>query len=137
MYDVTKYLDDHPGGAEVILDVAGQDADEFFEGRFVVLRCFELVVLYRREIHFLVCILIFLLLLIAVLLDIGHSKEARTELKKYLIGSLKMDEAALAAQKAAEERKASQAAGGSSGMLVVIAIAVVAVAFGVYKSSAN
>ena len=31
MYDVTKYLDDHPGGAEVLLDVAGQDADEFFE----------------------------------------------------------------------------------------------------------
>ena len=31
MYDVTKYLDDHPGGAEVMLDVAGQDADEFFE----------------------------------------------------------------------------------------------------------
>lgn len=31
MYDVTNYLDDHPGGAEVMLDVAGQDADEFFE----------------------------------------------------------------------------------------------------------
>ena len=31
MYDVTKYLDDHPGGAEVMLDVGGQDADEFFE----------------------------------------------------------------------------------------------------------
>jgi cytochrome b involved in lipid metabolism len=31
VYDVTKYLDDHPGGAEVMLDVAGQDADEFFE----------------------------------------------------------------------------------------------------------
>jgi hypothetical protein len=47
---VTKYLDDHPGGAEVMLDVAGQHADEFFE-------------------------------------DIGHSREAREELKKYLIGS--------------------------------------------------
>mmetsp|Transcript_17795 Transcript_17795/g.35818 ORF Transcript_17795/g.35818 Transcript_17795/m.35818 type:complete len:138 (+) Transcript_17795:252-665(+) len=31
VYDVTSYLDDHPGGAEVMLDVAGQDADEFFE----------------------------------------------------------------------------------------------------------
>lgn len=31
MYDVTSYLDDHPGGAEVMLDVGGQDADEFFE----------------------------------------------------------------------------------------------------------
>ena len=31
VYDVSTYLDDHPGGAEVILDVAGKDADEFFE----------------------------------------------------------------------------------------------------------
>lgn len=31
MYDVSMYLDDHPGGAEVMLDVAGKDADEFFE----------------------------------------------------------------------------------------------------------
>jgi cytochrome b5 len=31
VYDVTNYLDEHPGGGEVLLDVAGQDADEFFE----------------------------------------------------------------------------------------------------------
>ena len=31
MYDVSKYLDDHPGGAEVMLDVSGQNADEFFD----------------------------------------------------------------------------------------------------------
>lgn len=31
VYDVTRYLDDHPGGSEVLLDVAGQNADEFFE----------------------------------------------------------------------------------------------------------
>jgi len=28
---VTSYLDDHPGGSEVLLDVGGKDADEFFE----------------------------------------------------------------------------------------------------------
>ena len=28
---ITSYLDDHPGGAEVLMDVAGSDADEFFE----------------------------------------------------------------------------------------------------------
>ena len=27
VYDITNYLDDHPGGAEVLLDVSGQDAD--------------------------------------------------------------------------------------------------------------
>ena len=31
VYDVTHYLDDHPGGAEVMLDVSGQNANEFFE----------------------------------------------------------------------------------------------------------
>ena len=31
VYDVTKYLEDHPGGEEVLLDRAGQDATEDFE----------------------------------------------------------------------------------------------------------
>lgn len=31
VYDVTKYLDEHPGGSEVMLDHAGKYADEFFE----------------------------------------------------------------------------------------------------------
>lgn len=30
-YDVTKFLDDHPGGDEVLLEVSGQDATEEFE----------------------------------------------------------------------------------------------------------
>lgn len=30
VYDVTKFLVEHPGGEEVILDVAGQDATEIF-----------------------------------------------------------------------------------------------------------
>lgn len=83
---MTKYLDDHPGGAEVMLDVAGQDADEFFE-------------------------------------DIGHSKEAREELKKYLIGDFKIDEATLAKMKADAEAKAKQ---GGSNMIVVVLIAIIA-----------
>ena len=88
MYDVTKYLDDHPGGAEVMLDVAGQNADEFFE-------------------------------------DIGHSKDAREELKKYLIGTFKLDEATLAKMKADAERKAKQ--GSQSSMLMVLIIAAIAI----------
>lgn len=92
VYNVTKYLDDHPGGAEVMLDVAGQDADEFFE-------------------------------------DIGHSREAREELKKYYIGDFKLDEAALAAMKAAAEKKAAQS---GQTNLMVIAVVLVAIAAGVY-----
>ena len=91
MYDVTKYLDDHPGGAEVMLDVAGTNADEFFE-------------------------------------DIGHSKEARLELAKYLIGSFKMDAATLAKMKADAEKQ-KQAAGGNASMIVML-VAVVAIVLG-------
>jgi cytochrome b involved in lipid metabolism len=31
VYDVSKYLNDHPGGPEIILDFAGKDADAMFE----------------------------------------------------------------------------------------------------------
>merc|ERR1719181_1211128 len=31
VYNVTKYLDDHPGGGEVMLDYAGKNADSMFE----------------------------------------------------------------------------------------------------------
>ena len=31
VFDVSKYLEDHPGGEEVLLDRAGQDATEDFE----------------------------------------------------------------------------------------------------------
>jgi cytochrome b involved in lipid metabolism len=92
VYDVTKYLDDHPGGAEVMLDVAGGDADEFFE-------------------------------------DIGHSKEAREELKKHYIGDFKVDEATLAKMKAEAEAKSKSTAGPSMGMFVVL-VALLAIVYG-------
>jgi len=31
VYDVTKYLDDHPGGVEIVTDLAGQDATEDYD----------------------------------------------------------------------------------------------------------
>lgn len=53
VYDVSSYLNDHPGGAEVVMEVAGEDATNMFE-------------------------------------DIGHSSDAREEMKKHLIGILKV-----------------------------------------------
>jgi len=97
VYDVTKYLDDHPGGAEVLLDVAGQDADEFFE-------------------------------------DIGHSNDAREELKKYLVGSFKMDEATMAKMKADAEKAALAKQSGGSSTLMFLLVALIAIAFGYYKT---
>jgi cytochrome b involved in lipid metabolism len=88
-------LDDHPGGAEVMLDVAGADADEFFE-------------------------------------DIGHSKDARKELEKYLIGDFKMDAATMEKMKAEAEAKA--AAGGSSMSMLMVLVAILAIALGYYQT---
>lgn len=51
VYDVTKFLEEHPGGEEVLLEQAGKDATESFE-------------------------------------DVGHSTDARTMMKEYLIGEL-------------------------------------------------
>ncbi|KAE8383484.1 cytochrome b5-like heme/steroid binding domain-containing protein [Aspergillus bertholletiae] len=31
VYDATKFLDEHPGGEDVLLDVAGQDASEAYD----------------------------------------------------------------------------------------------------------
>lgn len=94
MYDVSAYLDDHPGGAEVMLDVSGQDADEFFE-------------------------------------DIGHSNDAREELTKYLVGTLKMDEEEKKRRAAAAEK--AKAGGGGPNVVLILAV-VAAVAFGYYKT---
>lgn len=33
VYDITAFLEDHPGGPEVLLDLAGQDAQDEFEVR--------------------------------------------------------------------------------------------------------
>jgi len=90
VYDVSKYLDDHPGGAEVMLDVSGQNADEFFE-------------------------------------DIGHSGDARKELKKYLIGTYKLSEEEIEKLKIEAEKRAQQ--GGGSPMIMILLVALVAIIY--------
>lgn len=75
-----------------MLDVAGQNADEFFE-------------------------------------DIGHSKEAREELAKYLIGSFKLDAATIAKMKADAEKKAKQSQQSSMFLVIIVALIAVYVAY--------
>mmetsp|Transcript_26268 Transcript_26268/g.37649 ORF Transcript_26268/g.37649 Transcript_26268/m.37649 type:complete len:145 (-) Transcript_26268:214-648(-) len=99
VYDVTNYLDDHPGGAEVMLDLAGKDADEFFE-------------------------------------DIGHSNDARAELKKHLIGVLKLSDADLAKLKEQSEAAAKKKDSTSPNLLLLAVLAVlVAIAIAYYTKS--
>ncbi len=97
VFDVTTYLDDHPGGAEVMLDVSGQDATEFFE-------------------------------------DIGHSNDAREELKKHMIGVLKLSEAEIEKRRLDAEKKKSTGGGGGMGVIAVV-VAVVAAGYFYYKSN--
>mmetsp|Transcript_876 Transcript_876/g.2056 ORF Transcript_876/g.2056 Transcript_876/m.2056 type:complete len:130 (+) Transcript_876:24-413(+) len=97
VYDVTKYLDDHPGGPEIILDLAGKDADEMFE-------------------------------------DIGHSNEARTKMKEFIVGNLKVDPNAPRATK----KKSVSAEGGKGGLNpFAIIILLLAIAAGVYFTQMN
>jgi cytochrome b involved in lipid metabolism len=37
VYDITAFLDDHPGGPELLLDLAGQDAQDEFEVTYFIL----------------------------------------------------------------------------------------------------
>lgn len=91
VYDVTKYLDDHPGGAEVMLEVAGKYADDMFE-------------------------------------DIGHSNEARKELKNYIVGPLVATEEEIAALSGAGQL----ASGSSGGAMLGVLVALAAIALGLY-----
>jgi len=95
VYDVSNYTDDHPGGAEVLLDVSGQDADEFFE-------------------------------------DIGHSQDAREELKKLMIGKLKLTPEEIKKREEAATALAMKSNGGSG--IFIVLVAILAVAFGYYKT---
>ena len=91
VYNVTNYLDDHPGGMEVIMELAGGWADDLFE-------------------------------------DIGHSSEARKQLKEFEVADLDATD---------EQLEALQAKGGgggadASGLVIGVVVAIVAVGIGYY-----
>jgi cytochrome b5 len=67
VYDVTRFLEEHPGGEDIMLDSSGRDASREFE-------------------------------------DVGHSTDARAQLKELRIGTLRdpiPEEVAKAAEEAA------------------------------------
>ncbi|CAB1109442.1 unnamed protein product [Ectocarpus sp. CCAP 1310/34] len=99
VYDVSSYLNDHPGGAEVMMEVAGQDATNMFE-------------------------------------DIGHSSDARTEMKKFQIGLLKLtdEERAKIAQEAAKKAERASRQGGGLNPLAVLVL-LLAISIGYYYSN--
>eukprot|EP01083_Nonionella_stella_P082143 226708_1 len=97
VYDITTYLDDHPGGGEVMLDVSGQDADEFFE-------------------------------------DIGHSNDAREELAKHMIGTLKLSAEDIEKRRLEEEKRKNGGGGGGMGVIAVV-VAVAAAGYYYYKNN--
>ncbi|CAM9441075.1 unnamed protein product [Scytosiphon promiscuus] len=98
VYDVSSYLNDHPGGAEVMMEVAGQDATNMFE-------------------------------------DIGHSTDARTEMKKFEIGLLKLtdeEKAKIAEEAARKAERASRQGGGLNPFAVLLLL--LAISMGYYYS---
>jgi len=101
VYDVTKFLHDHPGGMDTIIDSSGQDATDSFEA-------------------------------------VGHSKQARDMLPKYLMGTIKEDPNA---PKGKASKSSSPAAGGkasdsgSSGFMMAVVIALSAIGLGLYLLS--
>eukprot|EP00604_Paraphysomonas_vestita_P003466 CAMPEP_0174820498 /NCGR_PEP_ID=MMETSP1107-20130205/4385_1 /TAXON_ID=36770 /ORGANISM="Paraphysomonas vestita, Strain GFlagA" /LENGTH=134 /DNA_ID=CAMNT_0016035997 /DNA_START=864 /DNA_END=1268 /DNA_ORIENTATION=- len=97
VYDVTKYLDDHPGGSEVMMEFAGKDADNMFE-------------------------------------DIGHSKDARTTMQKWVIGKLKGGVAAPTTKTTTTKEKSAEikSSGGLNPLVVLVLL--VAIAVGLYFS---
>ena len=90
VYDVTKYLDEHPGGDAVLLELAGKYADDMFE-------------------------------------DIGHSTNARQQLKEFLVGTLDATEEELAALRAP-----AHTGNGDSFLLVAVAGALIAAVGGYF-----
>lgn len=93
--DVTEFCDMHPGGEEVLMDVAGKDATIAFE-------------------------------------DIGHTDEAREELKRLKIGILDPDEKLkMGAIPASADYTTSSPKFGSA-VAMVIAAAAILIAFRVF-----
>ena len=90
VYDVTKYLDEHPGGDAVLLELAGKYADDMFE-------------------------------------DIGHSMNARQQLKEFLVGTLDATEEELQALRAP-----AHTGNGDSFLLVAVAGALIAAVGGYF-----
>ena len=65
---------------------------------------------------------------------IGHSNDAREELKKHMIGVLKLSEAEIEKRRLDAEKKKSTGGGGGMGVIAVV-VAVVAAGYFYYKNN--
>jgi len=98
VYDISKYMDSHPGGSEILMEVAGkcmevdgEDATEMFE-------------------------------------SIGHTSGAKSERDKHIIGKLKVDPSKPKRVKIAKasgfESKGGLNMGAVMAVLVIVAIGI-------------
>ena len=110
VYDVTEYLDEHPGGSDIICEVAGADATEeyqdaghtfvflfvFFLFSFCFLFCFLFVFFlfsfcFLFFTFFLFCFQAQILIISLLISFYFFSEKAKKLLEKYYIGDLKKD----------------------------------------------
>ena len=117
VYDVTKFLDDHPGGGDVMVSSSGRDASDDFEARALCPprrrggspdpSASRTALSGRRA--------------SPTPQDVGHSRHARKMMEEYLIGDFE-------GGRASKSAKASE----GSGLGVLLPILVVLIAFAVY-----
>ncbi len=114
---MTQYLDEHPGGGEVMLSVAGKDATNDFEARA---HATPTPTRFPRPVPRSLLLSCGPLLTRAALVrsqDVGHSSHARSMLAKYELGAFAGGESARPARKAVSADASSSAGAGLAKLL--------------------
>ena len=114
VYDITAYLNDHPGGSEIMLIHGGKVSTAAWVVFAEYVCLFDYVGKYWPPTPY-------SLLSFYRFLDVGHSSSAKKTLEKHRIGVLNADEAAATAL-----LESASASGSGMGMYVAAAIALAA-----------
>ncbi|KAF3909759.1 hypothetical protein AA313_de0210196 [Arthrobotrys entomopaga] len=143
VYDVSKFVDEHPGGEEVLLDVAGTDGTEAFEvticSTLLSLSLSTIPAFYQTTATWPFPVYVCLHDKLKVgrnfdahrmeFADVGHSDEAREILAKYLLGDLKRgpnDPKPAAPSRSANSSSDDSSSGGLPGIVYAILVAGIA-----------